>query len=202
MKLAERVSISRGNRKLGAVMNVSTVPAQCCPEGVPCAGRDCYALKAYRLYRAVRKAWAKNAGIARTNPESYFSQINESITVGKPRHFRWHVAGDILSVDYLHRMCRIAAQNPQTQFLAFTKAFDIVNRHENRQTLPHNLVLIFSAWPGMEFDNPHGHRIAWMQDGIENRVPNDAIECPGDCATCAMCFQLPGLGRDMVFHKH
>jgi hypothetical protein len=167
MKLAERVSISRGNRKLGAVMNVSTVPVQCCPEGVPCAD-GCYALKAYRLYPATRKAWAKNARIARTNPESYFSQINKRIAANQPRYFRWHVAGDILSIDYLHRMCRIAEQTPQTRFLAFTKAFDIVNRYENRKTLPRNLVIIFSAWPRMKIDNPQGHRIAWMQDGTEH----------------------------------
>jgi hypothetical protein len=30
----------------------------------------------------------------------------------KPHLFRWHVAGDILSTDYLHGMCRIADANP------------------------------------------------------------------------------------------
>jgi Gene product 88 len=198
----KRVTISRGNRKLGAIMNVSIQPVQCCPKGIPCAEGGCYALKSLRLYTATRKAWAKNARIAKTNPRSYFSQIAHRIADRKPRYFRWHVAGDILGLDYLERMRRIAIHNPRTHFLVFTKAFTIVNAYENRAALPHNLVVIFSAWPGMRVDNPHGHRIAWMQDGTEHRVPEDAVECPGNCESCGICFRLPKLGRDVVFHKH
>src|ERR1035441_7758901 len=127
MQSNQRVTISRGNRKLGAIMNVSTEPVQCCPTGIPCAEGGCYALKSLRLYPQTRKAWEKNARIAKTNPKSYFSQIDNSIAYRRPRHFRWHVAGDILNVAYLRQMCRIAAQNPRTQFLSFTKAFNIVN---------------------------------------------------------------------------
>jgi hypothetical protein len=202
MQSNQRVTISRGNRKLGAIMNVSTVPVQCCPKSIPCAEGSCYALKSLRLYSATRKAWAKNASIAKTNPKSYFSQIADSIAGRRPRYFRWHVAGDILGVGYLHQMCRIAAHNPRTRFLAFTKAFNIVNAYENARALPFNLAVIFSAWPGMRIDNPHGHRIAWMQDGTEHRVPEDAVDCPGNCENCGICFRLPKLHRDVVFRKH
>lgn len=202
MQSNQRVTISRGNRKLGAIMNVSTQPVQCCPKCIPCAEGGCYALKSLRLYPATRKAWAKNARIAKTNPKSYFLQIANSIAGRRPRYFRWHVAGDILNVDYLREMCRIAVQNPRTQFLAFTKAFNIVNAYERTRTSPPNLAMIFSAWPGLRIDNPHGHRIAWMQDGTEDRVPEDAVECPGNCETCGVCFRLSKLGRDVVFHKH
>ena len=202
MQSNKRVTISPGNRKLGAILNVSTQPVQCGPKGIPCADGGCYALKSLRLYAQTRKAWVKNARIAKTHPRSYFSQITNSIADRKPRHFRWHVAGDILNVAYLRQMCRIAAKNPVTQFLVFTKAFNIVNDYENREELPRNLAVIFSAWPGMRINNPHGHRIAWMQDGREDRVPEDAVECPGNCETCAVCFRLAKLGRDVVFQKH
>jgi hypothetical protein len=99
-------------------------------------------------------------------------------------------------------MCGIARQNPRTRFLAFTKAFKIVNVYESRAALPSNLAVIFSTWAGMKIDNPHGHRIAWMQDGTEDRVPDDAVECPGKCESCGICFRLPKLGRDVVFQKH
>src|ERR1035441_9255623 len=114
MQSNKRVTISRGNRKLGAIMNVSTEPMQCCPKGIPSAEGGCYALKSLRQYPATRKAWAKNARIAKTNPRSYFSQIANSIADRKPRRFRWHVAGDILNVHYLRQMCRIAVDNPRT----------------------------------------------------------------------------------------
>jgi len=202
MRQAQRVSISRGNRKLGGIMNVSLVPVECCPAGVPCANEGCYALKAYRLYPATRRAWNRNARIARTNPRSYFQQIEEAIAKSKPRYFRWHVAGDILNTNYLHRMCRIATKFPRTKFLAFTKAFNIVNAYEDKKRLPPNLVVVFSAWPRMSVDNRREHRIAWMQDGTESRVPPDSVRCLGHCETCAVCFSSPKSGPDVVFHEH
>ena len=202
MKRNQLVSISTGNRKLGGVMNISTSPRKCCPRGVPCASKGCYAFKAYRLYPGTRKAWSRNERVAKRHPDSYFMQIAARVAEHKPRLFRWHVAGDILSTDYLRGMCRIADANPQTHFLAFTKAFDIVNRYEEREALPRNLVIVFSAWPGMRFDNPHRHRVAWMQDGTETRVPEDAIRCPGNCETCGLCYELSRLGHDVVFYKH
>jgi hypothetical protein len=129
-------------------------------------------------------------------------QIAARVAAAKPRLFRWHVAGDILNSEYLHGMCRIAGANPRTHFLAFTKAFEIVNRYEDHKAVPGNLVIVFSAWPGMTFLNPRSHRVAWMQDGTETRVPEDAIECPGNCESCGMCYELERLGRDVVFHKH
>ena len=202
MKHEQLVSISKGNRKLGSIMNVSTSPGKCCVKGIPCASGGCYALKAVRLYPGTRVAWGRNEDLAKQDPDSYFTQIAAEIAKTKPRLFRWHVAGDILSTDYLHGMCRIAAANPGTHFLAFTKAFDFVNRYEDHKAIPANLVIIFSSWPGMTFLNPHHHRVAWMQDGSEVRVPKDAIECPGNCESCGMCYELDKLGRDVVFHKH
>ena len=196
------ISISRGNRKLGGVMNISTSPRKCCPEGVPCAGKGCYAFKAYRLYPATRKAWNRNERVAKRHPDSYFMQIAAEVANAKPRLFRWHVAGDILSTDYLRGMCQIAATNPGTRFLAFTKNFEVVNDYEDREVIPSNLVVVYSAWPGLSFLNPHGHRVAWMQDGSEVRVPKDALRCPGNCETCGMCYELERLARDVVFDRH
>jgi hypothetical protein len=169
MKRNQLISISNGNRKLGYVMNISMSPRTCCPVGVPC-GKKCNALKAVRLYPYTREAWRRNGRIAKRHPDSYFMQIAARVAKVKPRLFRWHVAGDILGENYLRGMCRIAEENPDTHFLVFTKAFDIVNGYEDREAMPGNLVIIFSAWPGMEFDNPYGHCVAWMQDGTETRV--------------------------------
>lgn len=178
MKRSQLVSISKGNRKLGGVMNISTSPRTCCPQGVPCARQGCYGFKAYRLYPGTRRAWSKNERVAKRHPESYFRQIAARIDELKPRLFRWHVAGDILSTDYLHGMCRIACANPQTHFLAFTKAFDIVNRYEDHEDVcqPGHRILALagadvrqSPPPPRGLDagrngNPHTrgrHRVSW-----------------------------------------
>ena len=202
MKHKQKISISSGNRKLGSVMNISTTPGRCCVKGIPCASGGCYALKAVRLYPGTRAAWRRNEDLAKHHPDSYFMQIAAQVAKAQPPLFRWHVAGDILSSDYLRGMCRIALANPHTHFLAFTKNFKVVNEYEDREPIPGNLVIVFSAWPRMTFLNPHRHRVAWMQDGTETRVPEDAIECPGNCESCGMCYELDRLGRDVVFHKH
>jgi hypothetical protein len=80
MKHKQLVSISSGNRKLGAVMNISTIPVRCCPKGVPCARDGCYAFKALRLYPAARAAWRRNEYLARNHPDSYFMQIAAQVT--------------------------------------------------------------------------------------------------------------------------
>jgi hypothetical protein len=202
MKRDEIIAISNGNRVMGDVMNVSTVPVQCCPEGVPCATGGCCVLEPYRLHPDKYKGWARNERVAKSNPVAYFSQIAARVAKNKPHFFRWHIGGDILSADYLRGMCKIAEDNPKTLFLAFTKAHSVVNQYEDSgQQIPKNLSIIFSCWPGMKFDNPHGHRVAWVQDGTETRVPENAIECLGNCETCGICYDLPKTNIDVVIPK-
>jgi hypothetical protein len=87
-------------------------------------------LKPYRLHPDKYKGWARNEWVAKSNPEVYFAQIVARVAKNKPHFFRWHVAGDILSADYLRGMCKIAEDNPSTLFLAFTKAHSVVNQYE------------------------------------------------------------------------
>src|SRR5664279_2831171 len=74
MKHKQLVSISKGNRKLGLVMNISTTPGRCCIRGVPCVRDGCYAFKALRLYKCTRTAWHRNELLAKHHPDSYFMQ--------------------------------------------------------------------------------------------------------------------------------
>lgn len=191
-------AISDGNSKLGAIPNISLIPGKDCGD-VPCK-RDCYALKAWRQYKGARAAWTRNSTMAHKDRAEYFRQIESYLARKNPRWFRWHVAGDILDQDYLAHMVRIAKTFPNVRFLAFTKRHDL-----DFKGLPSNLAIVFSMWPGwgtVGHARRTGLRIAWMQDGTEKRVPNNAIECPGNCENCAMCWHLKKLNRDVVFHKH
>jgi hypothetical protein len=107
------------------------------------------------------------------------------------------VAGDIVSYDYLKMMVRVAEKNPDYRFRAFTKQHSIVAMLDRR--LPTNLGITISAWPGMPIVNPHNFPVAWMRDGREDRIPADALECPGKCDVCEICW---GLDKDVVFNKH
>lgn len=189
--------ISEGNSKLGKIPNISLVPCKDCPADAPCR-KECYAMKAYKMYPLVRKAWGINSDQIREDREQYFNDVAAYLRKKKPAFFRWHVAGDIPDMGYLQSMVTIALAFPETKFLAFTKGHDLL------KNLPHgaaNLTLVASMWPNWG-KKPKGYPAAWMQDGTEKRVPKDALICPGACDGCGMCWNLKNLKKDVVFNKH
>lgn len=191
------VKISDGNSKLGNIPNVSMVPGKDCGNCSYCA-KGCYAMKAYRMYKATKAAWESNSDLARNRRQEFFEGIIEFLEKKRPEFFRWHVAGDILDQAYLDDMIWVAKVIPDTKYLAFTKM-----HHLDFSMLPGNLVVVASMWPGMpEHPNVAKLHKAWMQDGTETRVPETAIPCPGICESCGMCWALPKIGRDVVFKKH
>ena len=196
-----KAKISDKNSKLGKIMNVSLPPVTTCRPGAPCA-KDCYAMKAWHMYPSVRKAWSHNLDCVKVNWGKFFDSIIEQINGKKntPRFFRWHVSGDILDKEYFAGMIDVARRCPDTIFLAFTKRYNIVN--DMTDHIPENLTIIFSAWPGLEMENQNHFPVAWFDDGTDNRIPEDCIECPGLCDSCGMCFQLGRIGKDVRFKKH
>lgn len=190
------VQISRANKKLKRIPSVNLLPVAACPAGVPCA-KDCYAVQSVLMYKLTRIAWTNNLKIARNAPSAYFNAIRRFLWEKQPEFFRWHSAGDILDADYLDEMRTIAAEEPATKFLAFTKRYDLEYR-----LLPSNLSIVLSAWPGWELHNPCDLPVAWMDDGTDERIPDYALECVGTCDTCALCWHLSRIGLDVVFKKH
>lgn len=205
------IYVSNGNSKMGKVMNLSLPPIKSCIKDVPCKN-DCYAMKAYRMYKGTRNAWDSNLKIWEGDKEFYNwespaearaffeNSLKAQLRSEKPRFFRWHVGGDIPDARYYLMMMVIAERFPQTKFLAFTKQYNIIA--ESKNTPPPNLTIVLSAWPGYDMVNPRELPVAWMQDGTETRIPRYTIECPGHCDSCGMCWSLPEIGVDVMFHKH
>lgn len=188
------------NNAKGVGPNVSLLPIRDCGKGVPCANRNgCYACKF--LHRpSVKKAWQDNSRTARNNPRAFFAAIRDYLTRKNPAFFRWHVAGDFLSQEYVDECFAIAREFPDCRFLAFTKRHDF-----NYRFRPGNFSVVASMWPGWGDEaavRRQGLPIAWMDDGTESRIPANAMHCPGNCDGCGMCWQLPDIGRDVQFPKH
>ncbi len=195
--------ISKGNIKVGKIANVSLTPIESCAGMVDHCAKDCYAMKAYRQYPAVRKAWNTNFKQARDDLIGYFADVQKFLVKYKGGWFRWHVGGDILSSAYLIGMDTTARLFPHIKFLCFTKQYHIVSSFmgEHGELAP-NLQLVLSAWSGLELYNPDGFPVAWMDDGTDTRIPDDALPCPGFCESCGMCWNLSSIKRDVVFKKH
>ena len=191
------IRVSNKNTKLGKIPNISLVPVADCGNCEACKS-DCYALKAYRQYHSVRKAWKDNSKAFRRNMPKAFLELDTWFHSKRkpPRFFRIHVAGDFLNQEHVDRWVQFAQLWPNTKFLAFTKMHDL-----DYSSIPDNMVVVLSQWPTLP-ETTNGMPRAWVQDGYEDRIPYDAIECPGFCESCAMCWNLHKLGVDVYFNLH
>lgn len=197
-----QLHISAGNRKLGAIPSVSLPAVITCRKNAPCA-KDCYARKIERLYKNVRNSYAENLEIYKTSPDSYFMQLNVAVMMNK--YFRLHVSGDFPTADYFKRCIAVAVANPDCKILAFTKQYEIVNAWiDENGDLPANFKVIFSEWPGLEMNNPHGlpesHVIF-----KDTAICDEWKICGGNCTECACrgvgCWELKA-GEHIAFYKH
>lgn len=198
----KKVSISKGNSKMGFIPSVSLPPIITCAAGCKCA-KKCYAAKLCKLRPNVRKAYQGNLDALLEDEENYWYQVNHAVRMSK--YFRFHVSGDIVDYHYLESMVLTAEQNPGTTILAFTKQYEIVNQYLNIfGYLPENLKIIFSAWPGMPMENPHNMPVANVI--FRGTEPADDWKiCGGNCSECACrgvgCWELKK-GEHIAFYEH
>ena len=194
-----KVNISPGNTKMGHIPSVSLPPVVTCRAGCPCASK-CYAVRMTRLRKTVAASYDRNLNAWRQNPEGFETQIvAAAITT---RYFRWHVAGDMPDSTYFQMMCRVARRCPGTDFLAFTKRWDIVNPLASE--IPDNLQVVYSAWGDFLPDNPHHLPVAHVIFRGTEPDPSWKI-CGGNCTTCICqgigCWELHR-GEHIAFYEH
>ena len=194
------IHISNGNMKLGAIMNVSLPPVVTCHNCKSCK-EYCYAVRSYNRLPGTAAAWNENLKLFYKDPSKYFSEISKAVKL--QRFFRWHVSGDIVNGRYLAGMIQVAKENPKVEFLAFTKAYQIVNAAiAAGAVIPSNLHLLFSAAPGVAMPNPYRLPECHINfaDPSLNTYKGGAefvYHCTGNCTGCAIngcgCFFLkPG----------
>lgn len=201
---AWRVSVSNGNKKTGPVGSVSLLPFFTCP-GV-CSGtcgRYCYAAKIALLRPSVLKAYARNTEILFADPAEYWRQVRRA--AAGFRFFRFHVAGDIPTAEYLREMIKTAEALPHTSFLAFTKRFYAVNEAVDALGgLPENLQILFSGEENLKPENPHNLPETTIFEDEPDAEPS-WLRCGGNCFDCGCaglgCWQAQR-GDVIAFKKH
>jgi hypothetical protein len=196
------VSISPGNRKMGAIPSVSLPACVTCNPSAPCF-KECYAVKVARIYKTAAAAYDRNLSILKENPALYWSAVYNAAATTK--YFRFHVSGDIPNIEYFAHMVQLAAALPDTNFLAFTKQYKIVNSYlNNGGKIPNNLKVIFSNWGAWKCDNPHG--LPECEIIFKGTDPaQDWKICGGNCTECACrgvgCWELKN-GETIAIYKH
>ena len=109
MKHNQLVSISKGNRKLGGVMNISTSPRNVVLRASLARAKDATHSRPIGFIPAPARHGAGTSASPSVILIPISCRLRHALPRHKPRLFRWHVAGDILSTDYLRGMCRVAA---------------------------------------------------------------------------------------------
>lgn len=197
-----KVSISKGNSKMGAIPSVSLPACITCNPSAPCF-KLCYAQKISRLYKNVRTAYQNNLDILNTDWAEYWKQIRTAVAMSK--YFRFHVSGDIPSAGYLKEMITTAKKYPGTTILAFTKQYEIVNNYINVcGDIPGNLKIILSNWGDWKCYNPY--KLPECEIILKGSEPKqDWKICGGNCTECACrgigCWELKK-GETIAIYQH
>ena len=196
------VSISKGNIKMGAIPSVSLPACVTCNPSAPCF-KKCYAMRLARRYKTVSAAYDRNLSILNSDPAAYWLQVKAAAIT--TRFFRYHVSGDIPNAAYFAEMVKTARDLPNTNFLAFTKQYHIVNQYlTDGGTIPENLKIIFSNWGSWKCENPHGLPECEIILKGKEPAPNWKI-CGGNCTACACagigCWELKN-GETIAIYEH
>ena len=161
----------------------------------------------------MKKAWSDNLILSKTNGGR--AEIERAVIAfckgkrGPVPFFRWFVSGDITSAEFMITMCRIAKSCPDTTFLAYTKSYHIVNGFcdaYGKNTVPGNLVIIFSEWLPLRLDNPYNFPVAVFVPRGES-VPERGVVCPAGlkkdwtCEKCRRCWFMTSTDK-VAFLEH
>ena len=197
-----KISISKGNAKMGAIPSISLPACITCNPVAPCF-KQCYARRIEYRYKESKNAYARNLDILNSNPDVYWLQVRAAASM--VRFFRYHVSGDIPNEEYFEKMVETTEMLPGTNFLAFTKQYATINEYMNGGgIIPANLKIIFSNWGAWKCDNPHN--LPTCEIIFKDTTPGETWKiCGGNCTACACagigCWELKN-GETIAIYKH
>lgn len=161
-----RITISRGNGKLGNIPGFNILPGNepirnkkgipltnikgTCGKHCACCLKQCYAVKYMQFHHNTTvKNYAINTYIMRNDPEKLIAQIKEYCAKNIVKYFRFHTAGEIESLDQLNTYAKICREIPDVIFYIYTKSFDILETwFKTINEIPENFIINLSEWHG------------------------------------------------------
>jgi Gene product 88 len=188
-----KLHVSLSNSKIHCP-SVSLPPIVTCPRSVECS-QYCYAKVFFDMYPSTRIAWTENWQLWQDDPKAFKTQLWSWLHHHGKLHFRWHVGGDIPSLDYLRMMYDTALNFPNMRFLTYTKT--------SHRSYVSNLRIIYShqldAKPSdMDIERPNFMvlRLAEPQPFFATKA------CPGDCVKCSYYCWEASDGDIITNHLH
>jgi hypothetical protein len=135
-----------------------------CPNAKTCIA-NCYARQGTYVFSNVQAKYEYNLEISLR--DDFVEIMDKEIKATKKLHtLRLHSSGDIYSREYFQKWLKIASLNPNIQFYAYTKSFDLVQW----SMLPSNFKIIQSEGGVLPIDKSKPHAIVYKDETI---IPKD-----------------------------
>lgn len=185
------------NRKLAKNVGVFNLPAIfTCPNSTSVCRSVCYATKKYLTSKVLKFRFSN---LISSFEEDFVDKISGQIKACMLRKVRVHESGDFYSQEYLNKWVKIAKNNPNTKFLAYTRSFQLDFRR-----IPDNFVIYFSIDRETKECPPYFHRSYLLLPDERNPFPSWKVckrrkrhhYCGKSCNYC-----WDNLGN-VVFPKH
>ena len=182
-----KLTVSKGNGKIGHVLNVSLAPIITCCNCKLCKF-FCYDIKAVLAYPSVLHARSRNTALFKLDRDLFFNKLWQVMKRRKKNFFlRFHVSGEIVDLDHFDRMINTALRFPHYIIWTYTKNYAVVNewikQHGgNKNALPANFSVMFSEWTGLPIDNPYGLPV--FTCAFSEKDKEGKTVCPGNCEIC------------------
>lgn len=156
--------------------------------------KNCYAIRDAKLHNNVTiPAWAKNTLLMRNNLDDLMNKIDNFIKKHEVKTFRWQVAGEIESYEYLCKMNEIASNNPTVTFGAYTKRFDLIERFlKENGSFASNLCINMSEWN----HNTDGYELPGMNSFVWDDGSDPEVAKLPHCPAVSKPAKVGGKGRE------
>ena len=197
---------SIGNAKIGKdtlIFNMGSA-TECASKLNGLCDIDCYAMKSERLYPEVlpyRKRqesyWLESDAIeiGEDIAEVIHRKNNNPRVRNKIKYVRVNEAGDLHSIDCLHKLIAVAEMNPSVVFYTYTHRSDLIT-DDTHKLLPKNLVINTSNFKRKNLNEFFADCEVKLprKKGKNNYLlvrkelrSKHGLACIGDCSKCTLC---------------
>jgi len=193
--------ISKGNTKLGKILNISMPSYYSCPGRSKWCEKECYVLKYQKRYKVCERSYENNFQYSK-DQTNFSDMIINKISKTCESIVRIHTSGDFYSEDYIDSWIKICSSLSSIKFWTYTRSCVIPNLFEKIKVLNKlNNIQIFLSTDITMPDPPDGFRIAY----INNDKRANGFECLYEknkktCLECGYCYKTKK--GNVIFGKH
>lgn len=166
---------------------------------------DCYACKGLYMFKNTKEAQINRLTIYREDPDKWENTMVEILSRKKNKYFRWLDSGDILDMDMLLRLIRIAEKVKDTKFWLPTKEQGLIKKLSTMVIsgtieIPNNLTIRLSMPKINQKVNPvFGNLISYSAVSSQGEENCPAPTQNGFCGDCRSCWDK---NKNVTYKKH